>query len=72
MEWRIYRDIDSKAFRKVIIELWGPHNIVDRCRMFGLFGGRWFSYRLHKKQRRMLNRAQVMLAAQSLSEYDLA
>lgn len=61
-EFRVHRDCDGRSFRirKVVIELFFEGKLVDRRRMFGLFGGAFFVKRLTRKMRNMLRQGKVM------------
>lgn len=51
--FRVYRDCDSWRLRKVVLELWVEGELMDRRRMFGLFGSAFFKRRLKRKLVRM-------------------
>jgi hypothetical protein len=60
VKFRIYRDLDSKHLRKVIVELYGPNGeLVERSKMFLGFN---FIARLHRRKKRMLERAKIFIA----------
>lgn len=52
MKFKIYRDCDAKALRKLVVELWKGSVLVDRRRMFSfpLFS---LKKRLARKMARM-------------------
>lgn len=54
MKFNVYRDSDTLRLRKMVVELWDGDKLLDRRRMFGMFGTKFMARRLLRKCRRML------------------
>lgn len=62
MRFKVYRDCDHKARRKVVIELYTEQGVLlDRRRMFGLNIFGFFKARLEAKKHKMLELGKLML-----------
>lgn len=60
MQFKVYRDCDSRRLRKVVVELYKwDGSLLNRCRLFAvpLFN---FARRLKRRQDLMLKQASVM------------
>jgi len=65
LKFFVFRNVDAKKLRKVVLEVAYIHEgqliCLDRRRMFGLLPTPIFEWRLKRKKERMLKMAQIFL-----------
>lgn len=62
MKFKVYRDVDAKRFRKVVVEMSVDGVIVDKTYMFGYAAMLGFKMRVRMRQRAMARLYKAMQA----------